>query len=269
MYANVDANTASETGRWQQQAPNNGDVFKALSIFVHRFNLLFLFWFINCCIRRVLRLCYCCCPLAVCLDQLWLILPREDWTLQMSAYNLLIPFISGCWCLCVCVSARARVCVRVCLSKTDGGGWMCLCWKWVDLIYTGLFTQQGREGASCVGCLSVSFLVLSLCFSHMLVSFCRYSSRSHTLPISSHATYIYIITFCFSLTIFGCLPIHSQFLSLAAFYYFVYFYFTSIHSESVLISYSLTLPPCTYSGSISTVYQVVLIQTHTYQSNEM
>ena len=33
----------AETGRPQQQATDKGDVFKALSIFVHRFNLLFLF----------------------------------------------------------------------------------------------------------------------------------------------------------------------------------------------------------------------------------
>lgn len=63
-------------------------------MFVHRFNLPFPFWFINCRIQRAPRLCYCCCPLAVCLGQLRLILSGVDWTLQMSAYNLLIPFIS-------------------------------------------------------------------------------------------------------------------------------------------------------------------------------
>ena len=106
---------------------------KPLSIFVHGFNLLFLFWFINCRIRCAWRLCYCCCPLAVCLDQLWLILPRVDWTLQMSAYNLLIPFISGllllpcvsarvCVCLCVCVCVCVCVWGRVCQRQMGVGG---------------------------------------------------------------------------------------------------------------------------------------------------
>lgn len=112
-------------------------------------------------------LCFCCCPLAVCLNQLGLILQGVDWTLQMSAYNLLIPFISGCCCWCLRACTCACVCTRVCLSKTDGGGW--LCWKWVDLIYTGLFARQGRRGAPhAFCCLSVSFPFLSLSlFSHI------------------------------------------------------------------------------------------------------
>lgn len=108
------------------------------------------------------RLCYCCCPLAVCLDQLRLILPGVDWTLQMSAYNLLIPFISGCCCVCVCV--------RACLSKTDGGGWLCLRVGNESISFTPVSSPDGgREGASC--CLSVSFLFLSPSVSsHMLVA---------------------------------------------------------------------------------------------------
>ena len=170
-------------GRPQPQARNNGDVFKALSIFVHRFNLLFLFWFINCCIRCAWRLCYCCCPLAVCLDQLWLILPGVDWTLQMSAYNLLIPFISGCccWCTRVGVYACARVCMRACLSKTDGGGWLCLCVGNESISFT-LVSSPDRGGRAPLCFLPLYFYpcfltyarsILSLSFS---VSFVSYSS---------------------------------------------------------------------------------------------
>ncbi len=96
-----------------------------------------------------------------------LILLGVDWTLQMSAHNLLIPFISGfcCWCvcLCVCMCAYASVCIMFVEYRW---GWVVvfMCWKWVDLIYNGLFAQQGREGASCVCCLcflSLSFSLLS------------------------------------------------------------------------------------------------------------
>lgn len=115
-----------KTNRAQQWAVNNGDVFKALSIFVHGFNLPFLFWFINCCIRRVWKLCYCCCPLAVCLDQLWVILTGVDWSLQMSAYNLLIPFISGCCCRSMCISVcmcGLCVCLHAEVFVKDRWGW--------------------------------------------------------------------------------------------------------------------------------------------------
>lgn len=137
-----------------------------------------------------------------------------------------------------------------------GGGWLCLCAGNESISFTLVsLPDKRREGTSCVCCLSVSFLLLSLSVSsHMLIAFCRYRSLyhlSHTLPISSFASYLCIITLYLSLSIFGCLPIHSQFLSLAVFYYSVYFHFTIVHSESILISYSLTLSPWTYSGSFS------------------
>ena len=213
-------------------------MFKGLSIFVHRFNLLFLFWFINCCIWCVWRLCYGCCPLAVCPDQLWLILTGKDWTLQMSAYNLLIPFISGCcfWCMCVGLCTRACVCIRGCLSKTDGGRWLCLCVGNESISFTLVSSPKrgGRAPCLCIVCLSVSFLFLSLSvFSHMVPQFCHCCSLSHSslaLPVSSSASYLCIVSLYLSLSISSCLPIHSQFLSLAVFYYYVYFYFTIIHS---------------------------------------
>lgn len=114
-------------------------------MFVHRFNLPFPFWFINCRIQRAPRLCYCCCPLAVCLGQLRLILSGVDWTLQMSAYNLLIPFISlffffsprRRWWMHVNrrVCAHACSCARAALVKGRWGWALAsVCWKWVDLI---------------------------------------------------------------------------------------------------------------------------------------
>lgn len=138
-----------------------------MSIFVHRFNLLFLFGFINCRIQCVLRLCYCCCPLAVCVDQLWLILSGVDWTLQMSAYNLLIPFISVCCCWCMCVFAWVHV-----LERTQGrifqrqmgmGGVYVLEMSRSHLhCFPHPEEERVREGASSVGCLPVSFLFCSL-----------------------------------------------------------------------------------------------------------
>ncbi len=92
-----------------------------------------------------------------------------------------------------------------------------------------------------LGFLTYAHSILSLLLSFSFVSY----------SISSFASYLCIIARYLSLPVFGCLPIHSQFLSLAVFYYSVYFYFTIIHSESVLISQSLTLSPYTYSGSIS------------------
>lgn len=152
-------------------------MFKALSIFVHGFNLLFLFWFINCCIRRAWRLCYCCCPLAVCLDQLWLILPGVDWTLQMSAYNLLIPFISGCccWCACVCVCAHVPVCVwgRVCQRQMGVGG----CVHVLEMSRSHLHwsLHPSGEGGRLMRLLPLRFLPLSfslgfLTYAHSILS---------------------------------------------------------------------------------------------------
>lgn len=90
-------------------------MFKALSIFVHRFNLLFLLWFINCCIWCARRLCYCCCLWPVCLDQLQLILRGVDWTLQMSA--VMYWFLSSLAVLvCVC-QKQMWVDACVCMEK--------------------------------------------------------------------------------------------------------------------------------------------------------
>lgn len=101
-------------------------------------------------------------------------------------YNLLIPFISGCccWCACVdCVRTCAYVRMRACLSKTDGGGCLCLCVGNESISFTLVSPDKGgRAPCSCICCLSVSFLFLSLSvFSHMLVEFCHH----HPLPLSS------------------------------------------------------------------------------------
>lgn len=85
----------------------------------------------------------------------------------------------------------------------------------------------------------------------MLIAFCccRSASRlSHADLISSFSSYVSIRTPYLSSPIFGRLPIHSQFQSLAVFYYSVYF--TIAHSESILISYAL-VSPCAQPGSIS------------------
>lgn len=70
-------------------------------------------------------------------------------------------FLSSLFAICVCLCVHKGMFVK--------DRWQCvavsMCWKWVDLIYTGLFARQKREvGASCIGCLSVSFLFHSLCF---------------------------------------------------------------------------------------------------------
>lgn len=191
-------------------------MFKAVSIFVHRFNLLFQFWFINCCIQCAFRLCYCCCPLAVCLDQLRLILSGVHWTLQMSASNLLIPFISVCSSrrsVCLCVCARGRASKRTCLSKTDGDVWLCLCVGNESISFTlvSLPSRGGRVGAaSCIGSL-FAFSFILFVFSHMLVPFCHYCSLSHLshiLPvtvfasepsISAHCLHLPVITWLYLL----------------------------------------------------------------------
>lgn len=103
-------------------------------MFVRRFNLPFLFCFINCPhSASAAPFRYCCRPLAVCLGQLRLILSGEDWTPQMSAYNLLIPFISVLPLLVrACESVRVRTCLPVqaagcaCLERQEGTGRLCV-----------------------------------------------------------------------------------------------------------------------------------------------
>ena len=252
-------------------------MFKAFLIFVHRFNLLFLFGFINCCIWCAQRLCYCCCPLAVCLDQLRLILQGVDWTLQMSAvmYWFLSSLVALCMCVCVCVCLFTCACVwmRARLSKTDGGGYLCLCGKWVDLIYTSLLTQQGRASALLMHLLLISFLFLSqlpqIRTSHS-VSIILWCKESNSCLIFHWVLSLHYN--CLSLSIFARRPIHCQFLSLAVFYHSVHFHSAIIHSESVLMSFSFTLCPKLHSISISSCFFHCLsacIHGATYQNGEL
>lgn len=181
-----------------------------MPMFVHRFNLPFLFWFINCCIQHALRLCYCCCPLAVCLDQLWLILSGGDWTLQMSAYNLLIPFISVCccWCMCVCVSTHVLICAwgHVCQRQMGMGGCVYVLEMSRSHLHWSLHpTERGGRRAPRLPlcCLPLSFPVSV--FSQMLVAFCRCCSPdhlSHTLLVSFSVSHLYIVTCSLCLPIF-------------------------------------------------------------------
>lgn len=83
-----------------------------------------------------------------------------------------------------------------------------VCWKWVDLIYTGLFAQQRREGGRrLVLWLPVCVLFHSLSvFSHMLVLFCLYCSLSHlshTLPVLAFESSI--SAHCLHLPVIACL----------------------------------------------------------------
>lgn len=246
-YGNADANTASKLAE-RNKRPRNNDVFKAVSIFVHRFNLLFQFWFINCCIQCAFRLCYCCCPLAVCLDQLRLILLGVHWTLQMSASNLLIPFISVCSsrqragvfaCAHVAARARGRVCQRQMATRD------CVCVLEMSRSHLHWSLCPAEEGGrapprALVACLrplsfSLCFLtyaraILSLLFS---VSFVSYSPSpclwvQHFSPLSLSASHRMSVPTVAALHIL-------------AFYCSVYFYLTSIQSPS--FSPSLHLPP--------------------------
>lgn len=109
-------------------------MFKAMAMFVRRFNLPFLFCFINwprSASAAPFR--YCCRTLAVCLGQLRLILSGEGWTPQMSAYDLLIPFISvlpllvrACESVhvCTCLPVQAAMLVRGQPSLCKG---VCVC----------------------------------------------------------------------------------------------------------------------------------------------
>lgn len=72
--------------------------------------------------------------------------------------NVLIPFISGC--------------ARVCSSKTDVGGCLCLREEWVDLIYTKLISQQVRADTCLINLLLLTFSAFfgffHLCFTCFL-----------------------------------------------------------------------------------------------------
>lgn len=84
---------------------------------------------------------------------------------------------------------RARACARACLSKTDGGAWLCLCVGNESISFT-LVSLPGRAGR--VGAASCNVACsLPLFFSHMLVPFCLYCSLSHlshSLPATVFAS---------------------------------------------------------------------------------
>lgn len=192
----------------------------------------------------------------------------------MSAYNLLIPFISVCccccccWCMCVCVRAHACLCMRVCLSKTDGDGWLCLCVGNESISFTPVSSPDrgGRAPRTLVASLSPSSFVLSLSlfvFSHVLVAFCHYCSLSHlshTLPVSFFASYLYIVS-CYL-----CLPTYS--LSISIFGCFLLFCLFLYHQHSLRIHFNLSFTPsfpmyllCLHLVSF-TVYQTVHSKSH-------
>lgn len=143
-------------------------------------------------------------------------------------------------------------CVQTCPREHEGmfvkDRWrrvaVSMCWKWVDLIYTGVFAQQRREGGRrLIYWLPVCFLFHSLSvFSHMLVPFCLYCSLSHlshslpetvfaskpTLnPLSLSAShcvalpgcsqYLHFLLFCLFLSHKHSIPADSPF-SLPAYY---------------------------------------------------
>ena len=209
---------------------------KPCRYFVHRFNLLFLFWFINCCILCAWSLCYCCCPLAVCLHQLRLILPGVDWTLQMSVYNLLILFMSACRCWCVCVSVCVGVCVvgRLCQRQMGVGG----CVYVLEMSRSHLHWSPHPAGRG-EGPSLVHLLFLSLFFSHMLEESCPYCSPSDwslSLPISSFAPQPGVVT-CFSESVDLLPSTHS--LSISVFGCFLLFCLFLFHNHSLRILFNL------------------------------
>lgn len=119
----------------------------------------------------------------------------------MSAYNLLIPFISGCcWLVCMCSCVRMCPCVYEGVFVKDRWGWVvvCLCVGNESISFTLVSSPDrgGRAPHALVASPFPSSFFLSV-FPHMLVAFCRYRSLSHlshTLPILYFATYLCIIT---------------------------------------------------------------------------
>lgn len=99
---------------------------------------------------------------------------------------------------------------------------MCLCVGNESISFTlvSLPNRDGREGASRIGCLSISSLSCSLTlFSHMLVAVCRYCSPSrlsHTHQFSVFVSHLCILTLYLPWQIFDCLPFHSHFLWLVS-----------------------------------------------------
>ena len=152
----------------------------------------------------------------------------------MSAYNLLIPFISGCCCQCV----FACVCVRVGLSKTDGGWWLCLC-VGNESISFALVSLRPTGG----GRVPRGFCVASLFLSSLFLSqFFTYARGILSLSFSVSVTLLYQSL----LPIFALNPLSQS----------VHLCLISILSISISLSftqspfYSPTLFLCTYSGSI-------------------
>lgn len=111
-----------------------------------------------------------------------------------------------------------RLCAYEGMFVKDRWGWVLvsMCWKWVDLIYTGL-TRQGREGALFMHLLPLCFLPLpfALCFLtyarrilsspssgllRLLLLHCNPQSLSADLCLSKHFPFIFIcgyfILFC-------------------------------------------------------------------------
>lgn len=106
--------------------------------------------------------------------------------------NVLIPFISGC--------------ARVCSSKTDVGGCLCLREEWVDLIYTKLISQQVRADTCLINLLLLTFSaffgVLSLML-YMVFSGWLHYMQLHLLCCITHIYVFIFIQKCPNLSIYN------------------------------------------------------------------
>lgn len=227
---------------------------------------------------------YCCCPLAVCLDQLWLILPGVVWTLQMSVYNLLIPFISGCCCRRMCLRACV-FCVCEGVFVQDRWGWVAvsMCWKWVDLIYAVLPSNRGgREGGvrqgETLGCvfvasrfsplLSLSFFI----FSHALTL--SLSISVSFVFTSSSASSLYVAPFFHqSLWLFRYRITHSPCSIFGHFFFFCpnQFYGRSLRLPFILSSNQIiqTIPfPIKKKVGIPKLYSLYLLSLYVTVTNQ-
>lgn len=179
----------------------------------------------------------------------------------MSAYNLLIPFISACcWlvrvCLCMRACVRVPVCVwgRVCQRQMGVGGCVYVLEMSRSHLHWSLHPtgEEEREGGRLMPGHFLPLLSLALRFPTYARSVL---SLSFSVSSVSYSPCIFLCLLSLhynppSQSISGCLHAHSQFLSEAVFYYSVIFYCANTHSKSILIFYSLTLSLCTDSSSV-------------------
>lgn len=146
-------------------------------------------------------------------------------------------------CPCTCLFVREGMFVK------DRWGWVVvsMCWKWVDLIYTGLFTpQRGRAPRASVASLLPSSFVPCLCFL---------SDAHSILSLLFPGSFV-----SYSPGIFLCLPsLHCNLLSLSANICLVYlftqfragcfllFCLFLFHSHSLRIHFHLLFTPSSFT----------------------